>query len=417
MTAGFVYLGSFVSPEAMMQLQLIIPVFLTIGLYNSSYSINALRRPAFSVTRAIGALLVAAAIIAFVAFLTKSGAQFSRAVMGLALAFSIVGILFMRDQIRILATRICGPVAENFLIVYDGGPTIEDENAFYFDAGRFGLRPDLSNPEAIERIGRMFRNMDRVLISCAPDRCGDWALALKCLSVEGEILDDAVRKLGAIGAYSRDQHGVLHVARRPLGVRSQTMKRALDLAIAGPAVVLLSPLLLMIALAIWIEDRGPIFFLQKRMGCANQLFSIYKFRSMRVERTDNDGNRSASKDDDRITRVGRILRRTSLDEVPQLFNVLGGSMSIVGPRPHALGSQAGEKLFWEVDSRYWQRHALKPGLTGLAQVRGFRGATDTEGDLTNRLQSDLQYVDGWSLWRDISIAFATLRVLVHDRAF
>ena len=138
---------------------------------------------------------------------------------------------------------------------------------------------------------------------------------------------------------------------------------------------------------------------------------------MKVERTDGNGKRSASKDDDRITRIGRFLRRTSIDELPQLFNVLKGDMSLVGPRPHAIGSLAGDKLFWEVDQRYWQRHSLRPGLTGLAQVRGFRGATDREADLTSRLQADLEYLTGWTLWRDIGILAATAKVLVHDRAF
>ena len=126
---------------------------------------------------------------------------------------------------------------------------------------------------------------------------------------------------------------------------------------------------------------------------------------------------STSRDDDRVTRVGRLIRRTSIDELPQLINVLKGEMAIVGPRPHALGSQAGDKLFWEVDGRYWERHALKPGLTGLAQVRGLRGATDREEDLSARLEADLEYLDGWSLWRDLRIVFSTIRVLSHDRAF
>lgn len=111
------------------------------------------------------------------------------------------------------------------------------------------------------------------------------------------------------------------------------------------------------------------------------------------------------------------MRRTSIDELPQLLNVLKGDMSIVGPRPHAIGSQANNKYFWEVDRMYWQRHSLKPGLTGLAQVRGHRGATEVEKDLTDRLQSDLEYIAGWSLRRDIGIVLRTVMVLKHDNAY
>ena len=129
------------------------------------------------------------------------------------------------------------------------------------------------------------------------------------------------------------------------------------------------------------------------------------------------GARSTGRHDDRVTRVGRFIRAHSLDELPQLFNVLRGEMSIVGPRPHALGSRAEDKLFWDIDTSYWHRHAVKPGLTGLAQVRGYRGATETVSDLSNRLQADLEYLSGWSLWRDIAIIFATFRVLIHRNAY
>lgn len=153
------------------------------------------------------------------------------------------------------------------------------------------------------------------------------------------------------------------------------------------------------------------------MGRGNRFFDMYKFRSMTEALSDSEGSVSTAKQDMRTTRVGRFIRRTSIDELPQLFNVLLGDMSLVGPRPHAIGSQAGDKLFWEVDSRYWHRHSLKPGLSGLAQVRGYRGATELESDLVQRLQSDLEYLEGWTILRDIRILFLTLGVLVHDRAF
>jgi lipopolysaccharide/colanic/teichoic acid biosynthesis glycosyltransferase len=138
---------------------------------------------------------------------------------------------------------------------------------------------------------------------------------------------------------------------------------------------------------------------------------------MRHEKADSQGRRSAAKDDDRITRIGRILRMTSVDELPQLLNVLMGDMSIVGPRPHALGSRAADKLFWEIDERYWHRHTTKPGLTGLAQVRGYRGATHSESDLIKRLQADLEYLDHWSLLKDVWILFRTVRVILHPNAY
>jgi len=191
----------------------------------------------------------------------------------------------------------------------------------------------------------------------------------------------------------------------------------MDLAIAVPAIVFLLPLLLTVALLIRLEDGGKVFFRQQRQGRNNRLFWIYKFRSMRPLLLDATGSRSATRDDDRLTTIGRFIRRTSIDELPQLINVVRGDMSIVGPRPHAIGSLAGTKRFWEVDPRYLLRHSLKPGLTGLAQMRGLRGATDTEADLRQRLQADLEYLDGWTILRDISIILGTIRVLVHHRAF
>jgi lipopolysaccharide/colanic/teichoic acid biosynthesis glycosyltransferase len=194
-------------------------------------------------------------------------------------------------------------------------------------------------------------------------------------------------------------------------------KRVMDVALAGAALIFLAPMLLLVGLLIRLEDGGPAFFMQQRQGRNNRLFWIYKFRSMRVEKLDLTGARSASRSDDRITRIGRFIRRTSIDELPQLLNVVRGDMSIVGPRPHAIGSLAGQKLFWEVDPRYLLRHSLKPGLTGLAQIRGLRGATDSEEDLANRLQADLEYLDGWTIMRDLRIIAATITVLMHDKAF
>ena len=235
--------------------------------------------------------------------------------------------------------------------------------------------------------------------------------------VRGEVISSALQELGAIALSREDGQSFLVVSTGPLALHARIFKRATDLAIAIPALILFSPILIAVAVLIKMEDGGPVFFVQERMGAHNCLFNMFKFRSMRVDRGDERGTRSTSRDDDRVTRVGAFIRKTSIDELPQLFNVLRSEMSVVGPRPHALGSQAGEKLFWEVDGKYWQRHALKPGLTGLAQIRGFRGATETEVHLKNRLDADLEYIRSWSVWRDIKIVFATIGVLVHPNAF
>ncbi|MEO0872267.1 MAG: sugar transferase, partial [Pseudomonadota bacterium] len=222
-----------------------------------------------------------------------------------------------------------------------------------------------------------------------------------------------------VGVHRYEDKGLttLVVSTGPLGLRARITKRAFDIVMAIGGLIALSPIFAVVALLIKIEDRGPVFFVQRRLGRGNQFFDMYKFRSMREEKLDQNGDRSTARDDDRITRIGAFIRKTSIDELPQLLNVLQGDMAIVGPRPHALGSRANNKYFWEVDTSYWQRHCLKPGLTGLAQVRGHRGATEREKDLTDRLQSDLEYIAGWSLRRDIEIVFKTVNVLSHDNAY
>ncbi len=182
-------------------------------------------------------------------------------------------------------------------------------------------------------------------------------------------------------------------------------KRAGDILLAITALAILLPLLLLIALLVRLESPGPVLFRQRRVGLGNAVFDILKFRTMQVQPT--GPLRQVSKGDRRVTRVGAFLRRTSLDELPQLLNVLRGDMSLVGPRPHAPGTRAGGRLFEHVSPAYAARHRMKPGLTGLAQVRGWRGETDTEEKLLRRIECDLEYIETWSLRRDLQILFRT----------
>jgi lipopolysaccharide/colanic/teichoic acid biosynthesis glycosyltransferase len=269
----------------------------------------------------------------------------------------------------------------------------------------------------LDRLGRALAHADRVVVVCPPEARLAWTAAVKGLGINVEVLIPEIEPLGVLATRSYDNRLTALVAQGPLDAQEKLLKRAFDLA----ALIWVLPILLLVtaivAVAIKLDDGGPVFFVQKRIGQGNRLFSMYKFRSMKVAQLDRDGRVSTARDDDRITRVGGFLRKTSIDELPQLFNVLLGDMSVVGPRPHALASTAGDSLFWDVDHRYWWRHAAKPGLTGLAQVRGFRGSTATADDLTKRVQSDLEYLSGWSLMRDIRIAFATLKVILHPNAF
>ncbi|MET1755098.1 sugar transferase [Novosphingobium sp. RD2P27] len=415
--AGYLVAGPRGWSDALIQSQLLLPIFLTIALYNGSYSVAALLNSWVGIARSNAALLLAVAAVVFIAFFAKASSEFSRLGFGSGTVCTMLLLTLARLQIRRFTAWHCGANPYNQLVIDDGGPRVDLPGAIRLSASAMELRPNLNDPHALDRLGLALRNIDRVIVSCPASRRVEWAMMLKGANVDGEVLDDEVARLGAQGARVSAGHGLLLVSAGPLGLRDRIIKRLLDVSFAGAAILALSPLLIVVALAIKLQDRGPIFFVQRRMGRGNRFFNMYKFRSMTVSLCDKEGNVSASKDDQRITRVGRFIRSTSIDELPQLFNVLLGDMSLVGPRPHAIGSQAGSKLFWEVDLRYWQRHSLKPGLSGLAQVRGFRGATEKESDLVHRLQSDLEYLEGWTILRDIKIIFLTLRVLVHDRAF
>jgi lipopolysaccharide/colanic/teichoic acid biosynthesis glycosyltransferase len=226
--------------------------------------------------------------------------------------------------------------------------------------------------------------------------------------------------LDAIGAISTTRyHGVATtlIATGPLNAVDRSLKRLFDLSVAIPALALLTPVLLVIAVVIKLDSPGPVLFVQPRIGKGNRMFRMFKFRSMRSDLLDHKATKLTTRNDARVTRVGKFIRKTSIDELPQLLNVLRGDMSIVGPRPHATGALAGEILYWEVTSQYWSRHAVKPGLTGLAQVRGFRGNTETRDDLINRVQADLAYLESWSIWRDLMLVLQTFRVITHRNAF
>ncbi len=211
---------------------------------------------------------------------------------------------------------------------------------------------------------------------------------------------------------------VLTLFERPISGMDAIIKRAEDLLLTIPLILVLSPLLILTAIAIRLDSPGPILFRQPREGFNNRLFDVLKFRSMTHESCETDAIQQATRDDKRVTRVGAFIRKTSIDELPQLFNVLKGEMSLVGPRPHAPSTRAGGRLFNEIVQTYAARHKVKPGITGWAQVCGFRGETDTEEKLLKRLDHDLHYIENWSVTFDLYILFRTvIAVLAPRNAF
>jgi putative colanic acid biosynthesis UDP-glucose lipid carrier transferase len=207
---------------------------------------------------------------------------------------------------------------------------------------------------------------------------------------------------------------VLTLSETPLTGTRLFLKSLEDTVLALIIFLLIAPLLVVIAIAIKLDSPGPVFFRQKRMGWSGKIFRIWKFRSMVVHQPEDGVIKQAERNDPRVTRVGAFLRRTSLDELPQIFNVLVGEMSLVGPRPHAI--QHDEEYSRRI-ADYFARHKIKPGITGLAQVRGFRGETKDIEQMIQRIESDIEYINNWSLWLDLSILIRTTAAFTGKYAY
>jgi len=208
---------------------------------------------------------------------------------------------------------------------------------------------------------------------------------------------------------------VLTLWQRPFRDMNQVVKRAEDLLLSAIGLILLSPILLVTALLIRLTSPGPVLFVQPRVGFNNEAIDVYKFRTMYTHMADLGAKKTTTRDDPRVTPVGRFLRRFSIDELPQLLNVLQGSMSLVGPRPHGTAMMVGERFYHEAVRGYAGRHRVKPGITGYAQVKGLRGEVRTIERAKRRVELDKYYVDHWSFWLDIYILFATVRAVLFDR--
>lgn len=393
-----------------------LPIFLMLEIGREVQSVESLESRSLGTTRALAALLATALIVVGLTFFLKIE-DLSR--VGFAVFFAAAAALIIVGKWALdwIFQRLMAGRATSSLLIFDGLDAEPQLGMSSVYLSRLGLSADLSDPHALDEISKLIAPHDRVVVACDFQKRPTWATILRGHDVGGEILLDRDLLVGAVAVGRCGAEDTLILSRGPISLGNRIQKRMFDVAASLLLLIVLLPVLLTVALALKLEKSGPIFFKQPRVGLGNRIFEILKFRSMRQDRADHHGHRSASPDDERVTRVGRFIRRTSIDELPQLINVLRGDMSVVGPRPHALGSLAGDQLFWEATDEYWLRHALKPGMTGLAQIRGFRGATRNKEDVRQRVRADLEYLTNWSLWGDVLILLKTFRVVVHENAF
>jgi len=381
-------------------------------------------------------LNVAFATIAL-AFLLKASADLSRGAMILTFGLGFVGLVGYRQLIRACVFaygRANDSLQSRIAVVGATGSANDFVRQIERTAEQkrdlvkiVGIYDDRSKSRS-EALGfSVVGTTDDLLEDAKNNRIDQIVIALPWMAVER--LESIAEKLSVVPvpvrlcpegiAYSWSTRGVdtlgnvdlLDVRSRSIDGLSGALKFCFD-RIGSAILILLSlPIFALIALAIKLDSKGPVIFRQRRHGFNHQSFYVWKFRTMTVLE-DGDEIRQASKDDKRVTRVGAFLRRTSLDELPQLYNVLIGEMSLVGPRPHAL---AHNDKYSKMLRGYARRHNVIPGITGLAQVKGFRGETDTLDKMEKRLEYDLAYIDQWSLWLDIKILFQTVGALIFPK--
>ena len=398
-----------------------------------AYSNEALRRPALQVGRALAAWLIAAAALVVIAYLTSTSLLYSRGWSVLWLMGTMSGLVLLRAGAAarlarwrregLLSTRVAvigtGELARLVARQLADAPDQQYRVIGFFSdrdgaAGAGG--PDLGLEKLLAAVSA--NEVDEVLVALPWTAGADLDRLLRRLNAlpvnlricpDMPLLTRPLRRLPPMAALP-----TLDLSERPISGWSQVVKRLEDLVLAPLIFLLALPALAAIALAIKLDSTGPVLFRQRRYGFNNNEFTVYKFRTMRHGQ-DEPGVPQARRGDGRVTRVGAFLRRTSLDELPQLWNVLGGEMSLVGPRPHAVEHN---KHFAQVIDDYLGRHRVKPGITGWAQVNGLRGETRSEAQMRLRVQYDLHYIDNWSLWLDLKILLLTVFVgFVHENAY
>jgi Undecaprenyl-phosphate glucose phosphotransferase len=396
-----------------------------------AYRLSAIRDPLSALGGSMQAVASVALIFIVIGFLTQTSVAWSRLWAGLWFVFTIVGLTGSRAALHMCTRRWAengslqrnvagvgaGPEAERLLahIAGAGDPTVRIVGVFDNRATRVPgvvaghpVRGRVADLRAFTKVVPV----DEVIVAIpwtAEDSLVSIFSQLRSLPVDVRLAPGPIGyRLLSRPVSHLAQLPLLHVADRPLDDWGRMLKWLEDRLLGSLILLLIAPVMALIALAVKLESPGPVLFRQKRYGFNNELIEVLKFRTMRTELCDENGVVSTQANDPRLTRVGGFLRRTSLDELPQFINVLRGEMSIVGPRPHATHTRAGDKLLEEVVAEYSVRHKVKPGITGWAQINGWRGTIDTIEKLRNRVEFDIYYLENWSLMFDLKIIALTL---------
>ncbi|HVV80727.1 MAG TPA: undecaprenyl-phosphate glucose phosphotransferase [Pseudolabrys sp.] len=376
-----------------------------------------------------------------VSFFAKLGEQFSRVWLGSFYVAGLLALILFRRALFLLVRRWTekGYLTLRTVIVGggDAGASVINELkrqknlgiqiiGVFDDRGdsRSGAEiagePKLGRVDDLVEFGRLTR-VDLVIFALpvsAEGRILEMLKTLWVLPVDIRLAAHSAKLRFRPRSYSYiGKIPVIDVADRPIADWDVVMKWLFDKAVGVAALIALSPVMALTALAIKLDSRGPVLFKQKRYGFNNDLIEVYKFRSMRVEDSDATAAKLVTKGDPRVTRVGRFIRKTSLDELPQLFNVVfKGNLSLVGPRPHAVNAKAEARRYDEAVDGYFARHRVKPGLTGWAQINGWRGETDTHEKIQNRVEHDLYYIENWSVLFDLYILLRTPFALLNTES-
>ncbi|MBT8442598.1 MAG: undecaprenyl-phosphate glucose phosphotransferase [Gammaproteobacteria bacterium] len=406
---------------------LMLQAFHTLGLYR----FGRILTPYQQIAKIVGVCLLLFLLMTTGAFALKISEDYSRVWAFAWLGSAMVGLIAVRFAAAAAVRELAAArkLGRN-IVIYGGSDQgrrlIQHIEGLHEPWNRivavFDDRAERTGP--FVRGHRILGGVDAMVNWCRVHRVDEVLIALPAVAQDRVLM--LVRSLGALPINMRlspefssydlllrrttNQYNVpmLSLLEKPVTGWGAISKRILDLTVASAVATVGAPFLALVAAWIKLDSPGPVFFRQPRYGFNHQVIDVLKFRTMYVDQTDTNADTLTRKDDPRVTRVGAFLRRFSIDEVPQIFNVLSGSMSIVGPRPHAMHAKAGNVLYEDVIDQYAVRHKVKPGITGWAQVNGWRGETRDEAALLGRLEHDLYYIDNWSLPFDVSIMFRTV---------